>query len=329
MNIGLWGRKKNEARAMTDEIERATGGGQSVAFENMDANEVGVNQTDASMSMDGGLNSGEIGNADMNNAGHVTSGLRHTAFQGIGNVALGEMKGLEHGGELQEGMSGSDERSQKVSQMLAGDLPGDNQQKRGWGHSDSLNGGGSEDLEGPLGNGERMRENSTDSAGVFGGSLQGEKQTQEVSLSDSNSNFGERHAIFGTEQTAGDVLERGERQDLKVAESNARVKEMVAIENGYVQNGLEAGANVVGGESKKEIQERFKDDHEDLKVESGGGWAHDLLTKSQEGLTKEAVQQVDKIIKNNSYRPADLERERFLGMVAILRTYGRKFGERN
>lgn len=348
MDIGLWGRKKNEARAMTDEIERVTSGDQSAVSGGMIVNDATVNQAGISINMGGGLNSGETSNADTNSAERVTGGLRHNAFQGIGNVALGEMKNLEYGGGMQNigGVDSLDERVQNSDRVRNGgvssveervqasDLPNvgnfsNGQQSGGWMRANSTDSRGVEGLEEPLENRERMQASAMDSAGVFEGGLQGEKQAREVSLGGNNESFGERRAIFGTEQMAGDMPARGEGQDLKVAESNARVKEMVAIENGYAQNGLEAGANVVGGESKKEIQERLKDDREDLKVESGDGWEHNLLTKSQEGLTKEAVQQIDKIIKNNSYRPADLERERFLGMAAILRTYGRKFGERN
>lgn len=146
-----------------------------------------------------------------------------------------------------------------------------------------------------------------------------------------------RRAIFGPEQKAGEAVlpaqdtekrEASERAR-EVAESNIRIKEMVAAENGYVQNGLEAGANVVGGESRKEIRERLKDDREDLKVETGEGWGHEIMARGQERLTKETVHQIDRIIKNNAYKPADLERQRFLGMNAILRTYGRVFGDRN
>lgn len=132
---------------------------------------------------------------------------------------------------------------------------------------------------------------------------------------------GARGEGFGRQEDTG-----REREALA---SDARIKELVAAENGYARSELEAGANVVGAESKKEVRERLRDDRDDLKMEEGVGWEHDLLTKGQERLTNEAMKQIDAAVKQGAMQPAKLEKLRFLGMNAILATYGRKFGERN
>lgn len=141
---------------------------------------------------------------------------------------------------------------------------------------------------------------------------------------------GEREVISSRSEM---IVSGGEAQarnaEREALASDARIKELVAAENGYARSELEAGANVVGAESKKEVRERLRDDRDDLKMEEGAGWEHDLLTKGQERLTDAAVKQIDTAVNQKAVQPAELERLRFLGMNAILATYGRKFGERN
>ncbi len=141
---------------------------------------------------------------------------------------------------------------------------------------------------------------------------------------------GEREVISSRSEM---IVSGGEAQarsaEREALASDARIKELVAAENGYARSELEAGANVVGAESKKEVRERLRDDRDDLKMEEGAGWEHDLLTKGQERLTDGAVKSIDAAVKQREVRPAELEKLRFLGMNAILATYGRKFGERN
>lgn len=148
---------------------------------------------------------------------------------------------------------------------------------------------------------------------------------------------GGRGAVAGAREAISSgsemIVSKGEVQarnaEREALASDARIKELVAAENGYARSELEAGANVVGAESKKEVRERLRDDRDDLKMEEGAGWEHDLLTKGQERLTDEAVKQIDVAVNQKAVQPAELEKLRFLGMNAILATYGRKFGERN
>lgn len=120
-----------------------------------------------------------------------------------------------------------------------------------------------------------------------------------------------------------------------VIASNEAVKEQVAVENGYVDTGLETGRNVIGGESEKQIKERLKDDLEDARMEEKVdlppellGQA-DLLEKGQESLTRGAVAAIDEIVRRREVKPADLERQVSLMRAKMLATYGRKLGERN
>lgn len=158
--------------------------------------------------------------------------------------------------------------------------------------------------------------------GIEGGGLNDERA---LSAYEQDARGGGR--FFNT--SAGETM-RGAATEQGVLAGDARIKELVAIENGYASSdGLEVGASVAGAESKKEIKERLRDDREDLEMEAGAGWGHELLTKGQERLTNEAVKRIDEVVEQRSMRPGELERARFLGMNAILATYGRKFGERN
>lgn len=120
-----------------------------------------------------------------------------------------------------------------------------------------------------------------------------------------------------------------------VIASNEAIKEQVAVENGYVDTGLATGRNVIGGESEKQIKERLKDDLEDAQMEAGvdlppemQGQAS-LLSRSQENLTKGAVEALDRIIRQREVKPAQLERQVGLMRAKMLATFGRKLGERN
>lgn len=120
-----------------------------------------------------------------------------------------------------------------------------------------------------------------------------------------------------------------------VIASKETIKEQVAVENGYVDTGLETGRNVIGGESEKQIKERLKDDLEDAKMEEKVdlppellGQA-ELLEKGQESLTRGAIAAIDDIVRRREVKPADLERQVSLMRTKMLATYGRKLGERN
>lgn len=120
-----------------------------------------------------------------------------------------------------------------------------------------------------------------------------------------------------------------------VKASNELIKEQVAVENGYVDTGLEAGRNVIGGESEKQIKERLKDDLEDAQMESGAELPPELqgqvaiLSKNQDNLSKGAVAAMDRIMRQRDVKPLDLERQVWQMRMKMLETIGRKFGERN
>lgn len=120
-----------------------------------------------------------------------------------------------------------------------------------------------------------------------------------------------------------------------VKASNEAIKEQVAVENGYVDTGLEAGRNVIGGESEKQIKERLKDDLEDAKMESGIDLPPELqgqaaiLSENQDNLSKGAVAAMDRIMRQRDVKPLKLERQVWQMRMKMLETIGRKFGERN
>ena len=132
-----------------------------------------------------------------------------------------------------------------------------------------------------------------------------------------------------TRALGGVALERA------VIASNTAVKEQVAVENGYVDTGIEAGRNVIGGESKKQIEERAKDDLENARMETGVDLPAELqgqaeiLSRNQESLTKGAVVAIDQLTRQREVKPAQLERQVWQMRMKMLDTMGRKFGERN
>ncbi len=119
--------------------------------------------------------------------------------------------------------------------------------------------------------------------------------------------------------------------ELKEQRGNAmsKVLEIANEDNGY---GAETEAEAfqgVGEESKLEADERLAEDKHDLQVEVGRGWEHNLLTRNQSRLTRDAVKQLDTAIKSANTWPAELEAIRLMAMHDVLGTYGRRLGDRN
>lgn len=120
-----------------------------------------------------------------------------------------------------------------------------------------------------------------------------------------------------------------------VIASNEAIKEQVAVENGYVDTGLEAGRNVIGGESNEQIKARIEDDLSDAQLEEKvdlppalQGEAK-LLSKNQESLTKEVVAALDQITRRGDTGPYQIERIIWKAKMKMLDTIGKEWGERN
>ena len=118
-----------------------------------------------------------------------------------------------------------------------------------------------------------------------------------------------------------------------VIKSNEAIKEQVAIENGYVDTGLEAGRNVIGGESEKQIIGRSEDDLKHAQMESGVDLPPELqgeakiLADNQEDLAKGAVAAMDRLMRQRDVKPYQMERQAWLMRAKMMKTMGR--GERN
>lgn len=150
----------------------------------------------------------------------------------------------------------------------------------------------------------------------------------------------EVHELEQTGWQAGEVSADtralgGAALEQAVKASNEAIKEQVAVENGYVDTGLEAGRNVIGGESEKQVKERIRDDLEDAKMEEKVDLPPELqgqaeiLSKNQESLAKGTVAAMDQMLRRRDLKPAQLERQVWLMRMKMLETIGRKFGERN
>lgn len=120
-----------------------------------------------------------------------------------------------------------------------------------------------------------------------------------------------------------------------VIASNEAIKEQVAIENGYVDAGLETRQNVIGGESEGQIKARTREDLEDAQMESGTDLPPELmdeaklLARNQEGLAKGAVGALDQIVRQRDMKPWQVERQVWQIRLKMYSTIGRIFGERN
>lgn len=180
--------------------------------------------------------------------------------------------------------------------------------------------------------GESAGESAGDSTGDLAGDL-AEKARAEAAKT-------EVHELEQAGWQAGEVSAEtralgGAALEQAVKASNEAIKEQVAVENGYVDTGLEAGRNVIGGESEKQIKERLKDDLEDAKMESGVDLPPELqgqaaiLSRNQEDLSRGAVAAMDRIMRQCDVKPLKLERQVWRMRMKMLETIGRKFGERN
>lgn len=120
-----------------------------------------------------------------------------------------------------------------------------------------------------------------------------------------------------------------------VIASNEAIKEQVAIENGYVDTGLEAGQNVIGGESKEQIKARTREDLEDAQMELRVDLPPELmdeaklLARNQENLAKGAVGALDQMVRRRDAKPWQIERQVWQIRLKMYSTIGREFGGRN
>lgn len=120
-----------------------------------------------------------------------------------------------------------------------------------------------------------------------------------------------------------------------VIASNEAIKKQVAAENGYVDTGLEAGRDVIGGESEKQVKERIRDDVEDAQMEEKIDLPPELqgqakiLSKNQESLAKGAVVAIEQMLRQRDLKPAQLEQQVWSMRMKMLKTIGREFGARN
>lgn len=123
----------------------------------------------------------------------------------------------------------------------------------------------------------------------------------------------------------------------EVAQTNNAVREIVAVENGYAENGdLTPAENVVGGESQKEVEEREQAEKEKAKIESGKGlpenqaWIRKIAEASNKEIAGEVEKAVNSIVSSPDYNVAQLEQVRFGSMLSTLRNDGgHKFGDWN
>lgn len=120
-----------------------------------------------------------------------------------------------------------------------------------------------------------------------------------------------------------------------VIASNNAIKEQVAIENGYVNTGLEPGKNVIGGASERQNKERSAGDAQLAQMESGADlapelqWQAEILSNSQKGLTRGTVEGVERLTRGRVVKPAAVERFAWQMKMKELNILGRGWGERN
>lgn len=90
--------------------------------------------------------------------------------------------------------------------------------------------------------------------------------------------------------------------------------------------------NFVGAESRRQTEERLRDDYVDYltEIKKGTPWETRIMTANTERLTGETVTAVDNLIKSEAVHPAKLEHLKHKMTVALLKdAYGRNFGDRN
>ena len=153
----------------------------------------------------------------------------------------------------------------------------------------------------------------------------------------------------GTFRNLGQVAQsaqtiEGVLRERQVIASNNEVKQIVANENGYSTSGnLSPEANVIGGESQRQIKDREKAEAELAKAQSGVDtdddqqWTHEIAKKSEKELASYIQGAVAKALEEkksekDGVNPLEIERIRFLAMIAAIKAMGdpgRSFGSYN
>lgn len=104
------------------------------------------------------------------------------------------------------------------------------------------------------------------------------------------------------------------------------------VELAQVEQEIERPDEFVGEESKLQERERLQEDLEDLKNDDGVGQSFEekIVARSQEKVAEEAVPEIERIIKQKSFAPFELEGKRNWYMnQLLLRAFNRRFGDRN
>lgn len=137
-------------------------------------------------------------------------------------------------------------------------------------------------------------------------------------------NLGGKVLTYNPENTAMETS-----AERSVAESNQAVREMAAIEN-YGEQVL-SNPNLAGTESELQIKERIAADQEDIANENGfSPYAQRIMERNNERLTKETVMGVDRMIAENNFHPAQLDKKTNEARAEfLLKVFNRVFGIRN
>lgn len=137
---------------------------------------------------------------------------------------------------------------------------------------------------------------------------------------------------FTAEIEAATNFELSSRPEVSARELGGKVLATPGEKPGAIFGAAETVADrteIIGEETQLQVDERLHDDAEDAASEEIGGLEHKIVAKNQEGVARAMIPEIDKIVDQKVYRPADLERAYRHGVNATLAVFNRKIGDRN
>lgn len=128
------------------------------------------------------------------------------------------------------------------------------------------------------------------------------------------------------------VLTYNPEQAAKIVADNERVQAMAEIDNGYGEAVKSGNESLVGVESKIQTKERLQEDREMIQTEEGqnGPYARNIMERNNKRLTKDTVNNVNKLIADNNYYPGKLDELMTRSRTNFLKdVFNRILGSRN
>ncbi len=132
--------------------------------------------------------------------------------------------------------------------------------------------------------------------------------------------------------TGTGVADGFERVGAEMGAGVEQVERKAAAKLGRVERELENPESAVGEASALQKQEYLQEDEEDLRNELGQGknrFEQKIVVSNEKKIAEEVAGQVENLVNQKQFRPADLDGIFRRGTIAALGVMNREIGERN